>query len=249
MEHRVTEMAYSLRFRNPANQEEYFDVESLVEAMALVALHGKNLPRPERINRNIAGAEVRLNATNDALQPHAGGIIENWSRPTKNEIRDDQGIGIRNPDTGWFIKYNLAGAYDSNIALLVTNGEDRLDNLLNLRDILRRTELRGVDIQTNRFFHYGVINACIGLHPMLKPDTGFVVPYLTGVGSLAKEMDNFDFDIAWKQVTTDIQSISGAEAQGYTDSQNDLHQPPHHRASGQSPHSGGLVTFESQSCF
>ena len=57
--------------------------------------------------------EARLNATNQALQPHAGGVIESWSDATNGEIRDDQGISLHNPDTDVFMKYTLAGAYDS----------------------------------------------------------------------------------------------------------------------------------------
>ena len=201
VEHRVTEMVYSLVFENPADPGESFTVESLVEAMVLCAAHGPSLPRPKRIPRHAAGGEVRLNATNDALQPHAGGIIEFWSTPTEREIRDDQGIGLRNPDTGWFMKYNLAGAYDSNIALLVTYGEGRRDLLESLADILRRTELRGLDLRTNRAFHYGMVQFCLGLHPMLKPDTRFVVPYLAAIGSLAREIDSFDLETAFAEVT------------------------------------------------
>ena len=36
VEHRVTELCYALKFTNPANAEEYFVVESLVEAMVLL---------------------------------------------------------------------------------------------------------------------------------------------------------------------------------------------------------------------
>ena len=39
--------------------------------MVLLAVHGPQLPKPERIVRENASVEVRLNATNDALQPHA----------------------------------------------------------------------------------------------------------------------------------------------------------------------------------
>ena len=59
VEHRVTEMVYSLRFENPDNKDEFFIVESLVEAMALCALHGKKLPRPTRVPRYHAGGEAR----------------------------------------------------------------------------------------------------------------------------------------------------------------------------------------------
>src|SRR5690625_5212001 len=117
VEHRVTELCYRLRFTNPETPSDFFDVESLVEAMVLLAAHGRRLPRPERLVRRNAALEARLNATNQALQPHAGGMIEYWSDPVDSEIRDDQGISQRNPDTGVFMKYHLAGAYDANIAL------------------------------------------------------------------------------------------------------------------------------------
>ncbi len=200
VEHRVTEMAYSLKFVNPADSKDFFIVESLVEAMALCAAHGKRLPKPERCMRYRAGGEVRLNAMNDALQPHAGGVIEYWSPPPEHEIRDDQGIGVPNPDTGWFIAYHLAGAYDSNIALILSHGEGRRANLENLADILRRMELRGPELKTNKDFHYGIINFCLGLHPMLKPDTKFVVPYLAAVGRLTQELESFDQETAWAEL-------------------------------------------------
>ncbi|MBE8398445.1 biotin carboxylase, partial [Leptospira borgpetersenii serovar Hardjo-bovis] len=59
VEHRVTEMVYSLKFKNPENQNEFFIVDSLIEAMALLSLHGKRLQKPERIFRFPSGAEVR----------------------------------------------------------------------------------------------------------------------------------------------------------------------------------------------
>ncbi|MGJ8686874.1 MAG: biotin carboxylase N-terminal domain-containing protein, partial [Spongiibacteraceae bacterium] len=122
VEHRVTELCYKLQFSNPSNPQDFFIVESLVEVMVLLARHGKNLPKPERILRESTSVEARMNATNQALQPHAGGVIENWSNAIAGEIRDDQGISTHNPDTDVFMKYHLAGAYDSNIALLLTTG-------------------------------------------------------------------------------------------------------------------------------
>ncbi|MCB1305821.1 MAG: biotin carboxylase, partial [Leptospiraceae bacterium] len=192
VEHRVTEMAYSLRFRNPDNKEDFFDVESLVECMVLCSAHADHLPRPERMLRHGAGGEIRLNAMNDALAPHAGSLIESWTSPVEHEIRDDQGIGIRNPDTRSFIHYHLAGAYDSNIALIVTYGDSRKDMLERLADILRQMEIRGNELSTNKEFHYGILNFLIGMHPMLKPDTRFTVPYLSLVGTLAGEMEGVD---------------------------------------------------------
>jgi hypothetical protein len=40
VEHRVTELCYALKFRNPDNPDDSFVVESLVEAMVLLAAHG-----------------------------------------------------------------------------------------------------------------------------------------------------------------------------------------------------------------
>lgn len=219
VEHRVTEMVYSLRFRNPENASESFDVESLVEAMVLCAVHGEKLPRPERICRNPAGGEVRLNAMNDALQPHAGGEIEFWSVPVEHEIRDDQGICIPNPDTGAFIHYHLAGAYDSNIALVVSYGKTRNENLERLGNILRSMELRGTDVATNREFHMGLIFFLLGLDGMARPDTMFTVPYLAATGSLASEAAQIDIEYAWtnfvkattKKLGADAASVAGAK--------------------------------------
>ena len=73
--------------------------------------------------RDGAAIEARLNATDRALSPAAGGVIMSWSDPIHGEIRDDQGISIKNPDTGLFMRYRLAGAYDSNVALLLATGE------------------------------------------------------------------------------------------------------------------------------
>lgn len=212
VEHRVTEMVYGLRFRNPENPDEYFDVESLVEAMVLCAAHGDRLPRPERYLRNPAGGEVRLNAMNDALQPHAGGLIEFWSDPVEHEIRDDQGISIRNPDTGAFIHYHLAGAYDSNIALIVSYGKDRTENLERLGNILRSMELRGTDLATNRDFHMGLIFFLLGLDGMARTDTNFTVPYLAATGNLAAESNMIDVDHAWRSYAKWAAKTFGADA-------------------------------------
>jgi len=192
VEHRVTELVYNLKFTNPKNKNDYFIVESLVEAMALLALHKKRLPRPERQPRFGAGAEARLNATDCSLSPSAGGVIRYWSAPIDGEIRDDQGICIKNPDTGLFMRYTLAGAYDSNIALLLTKGEDRLDSYNHLAKVLSKTVLRGTNLATNLEFHYGLVNWFLGQNVMAKPTTRFVVPYLTLVGKLKEEAQKLD---------------------------------------------------------
>ncbi len=210
VEHGVSELAYRLKFTNPDNSTQCFHVEHLIEAMVLLAVHGDRLPKPERVVRHRSGIEVRINATNDALQPHAGGIIKGWSRPISNEIRFDQGIGTRNPDTGAFVFYNLAGAYDSNIALLLTHGDHREENLHRMAEILRRTELRGEDLETNMALHYGLCNWLIGKAPMAKPDTRFMLSYLAGVGALQKIVNDIDLDFAAGEI---LQGLDGPSAQ------------------------------------
>ncbi len=192
VEHRVTELVYSLKFTNPKDKNDFFIVESLVEAMALLAMHKNQLPRPVRIPRFGAAAEARLNATDCSLSPSAGGYIRYWSKPIEGEIRDDQGICIPNPDTNQFMRYHLAGAYDSNIALLLTNGEDRGTSYEKLAKVLRSTVLRGSNLATNLEFHYGLVNWFIGNNIMAKPTTRFVVPYLTLVGKLKEETLKLD---------------------------------------------------------
>ncbi len=213
VEHRVTELCYALKFVNPENDTEFFVVESLVEAMVLLAAHGPRLPKPERIKRNNASVEARLNATNQALAPHAGGIIENWSDAREGEIRDDQGISLHNPDTDVFMKYHLAGAYDSNIALLLTVGQDRLDSYQRLGEILRTTELTGKDLATNLEFHYGLVNWFLGNNINARPTTGFIVPYLTAVGLLKQKANNLDLNFAYAQVCKQAMAdVKDAEA-------------------------------------
>ena len=197
VEHRVTELCYKLQFSNPEDHSDSFVVESLVEAMVLLARHGKRLPKPERLPREHASVEARLNATNHALQPHAGGIIEQWSNCTDGEIRDDQGISLHNPDTDVFMKYHLAGAYDSNIALLLTTGETRLTSYQRLSEIIRCTTLRGKDLATNLEFHYGLLNWFIGNNINARPSTGFIVPYLTAVGQLKEAASQIDLSFAY----------------------------------------------------
>ncbi len=200
VEHRVTELCYSLKFSNPDNADEYFVVESLVEAMVLLAVHGEKLPRPQRLVRMNDSVEARLNATNQALQPHAGGVIESWSDATEGEIRDDQGISLHNPDTDVFMKYTLAGAYDSNIALLLTVGDSRLETYQRMAETIRQTRMRGLDLATNLEFHYGLVNWFIGQNINARPTTRFIVPYLTAVGELKQRANNLDLEYAYNHI-------------------------------------------------
>jgi biotin carboxyl carrier protein len=123
-------------------------------------------------------------------------MILYWSKPLSYETRDDQAIGTRNPDTGAFMYYNLAGAYDSNIALTLSHGDSRAHNLERLAEILRRTEVRGIDLETNMPVQYGLINWTIGIQPMMKPSTSFLTHYLAAVGSLQVIARDVDLSLA-----------------------------------------------------
>ncbi len=213
VEHRVTEMVYGLRFRNPRQPEQAIEVDSLVEAMLWLAVHGAELPKPERVPRHGSGVEARINATNDALRPHAGGMVLGWSAPQAEELRDDQGIGIRNPDIGTFMPYRLAGAYDSNAALVVTHGSDRADAFRRLAELLRVTEVRGEDVQTNLEFHYGLLHWMLGNEPLVKPSTRFVRGYLAAVGQLKRLADEVDLAAAWEALTGRAAQAGGGQAE------------------------------------
>ena len=212
VEHRVSELCYALRFSNPDDSGDGFVVESLVEAMVLLAAHGQQLPKPERIPRLSDSLEARLNATNDALQPSAGGMVEYWSDPIVGEIRDDQGISLHNPDTDVFMEYTLAGAYDSNVALLLTVGGARETAYEQMAEVLRSTRLRGRELQTNLAFHYGLVHWFLGRTVNARPTTRFIVPYLTAVGELAQEAGRVDVKIAWQQLCAARVAAAGAAA-------------------------------------
>jgi acetyl/propionyl-CoA carboxylase alpha subunit len=211
VEHGVTELVYELEFANPKNPLEIFTLDRLIEAMVLLAVHGPRVPKPHRRVRSVSGVEVRINATNAALQPHAGGVIRTWSAPLPGEIRFDQGIGLRNPDTGSFVYYNLAGAYDSNIALMLCEAPNRRENLADMAEILRRMELRGDDLQTNAPVHYGLALWFLGRGHMAEPTTRFMGPYLGAVGALQELVAGLDLDAAWDEL---VRRQPDAEARG-----------------------------------
>ena len=210
VEHRVSELCYALKFSNPEDASQSFVVNSLVEAMVLLAAHGAKLPKPERVLRNNDSLEARMNATNDALQPHAGGQIEHWSDAVEGEIRDDQGICVHNPDTDVFMKYTLAGAYDSNIALILSVGDSRETSYERMAEILRVTTLRGRDLSTNLNFHYGLVHWFLNRTVHARPTTKFIVPYLTAVGELAAGAQKIDLEAAWKAYTKGYGKNAGA---------------------------------------
>ena len=168
--------------------------------MVLLARHGKKLPMPSRERREPASLEARMNATDRALKPHAGGVITKWSDTIEGEIRDDQGICLHNPDTDVFMKYHLAGAYDSNIALLLSTGSGRAESYAQMAEILRQTRLSGENLSTNVEFLYGLVSWLMGNNAEARPATNFVLPYLTAVGQLKALSDNIDIVHAYNAI-------------------------------------------------
>ena len=86
------------------------------------------------------------------------------------------------------MEYTLAGAYDSNIALLLTVGDSRESAYEHMAEVLRASRLRGKDLATNLAFHYGLVHWFLGRTVNARPTTQFIVPYLTAVGELAQEV-------------------------------------------------------------
>jgi len=101
------------------------------------------------------------------------------------------------------MRYRLAGAYDSNIALLLATGDDRATSFAQLSEILRRTKLRGIDLATNLEFLFGIVTWFKARDEWAKPTTKFVVPYLTAVGELAQEAQSLDFDYAFRRIAAE----------------------------------------------
>jgi biotin carboxyl carrier protein len=110
------------------------------------------------------------------------------------------------------MKYTLAGAYDSNIALLLTVGDTRLDTYERMAEVIRQTTMRGKDLATNLEFHYGLVNWFIGQNINARPTTRFIVPYLTAVGQLKQQGDNMDLGHAWSQICEAALASVGPEA-------------------------------------
>jgi biotin carboxyl carrier protein len=118
---------------------------------------------------------------------------------------------MHNPDTDVFMKYTLAGAYDSNIALLLTVGDTRLDTYQRMAESIRQTRMRGQDLATNLEFHYGLVNWFIGQNINARPTTRFIVPYLTAVGELCKRSKDLDLQFAYSQIGK--QALAGLEGE------------------------------------
>jgi biotin carboxyl carrier protein len=110
------------------------------------------------------------------------------------------------------MKYTLAGAYDSNIALLLTVGSTRLETYEKMAETIRQTRMRGKDLSTNLEFHYGLVNWFIGQNINARPTTRFIVPYLTAVGELKQRANDLDVQYAYKQISATTLANAEGEA-------------------------------------
>lgn len=202
VEHRVSELCYSLVFTNPSDVDDTFEVTSLIHLMLLLAVHGPALPKPKRTLRYPAAVEIRLNATDDRLLPHVGGQIEYWSPPSSDELRDDQGIGLAIPHSGQFAPYKLMGSYDSNIALIVTHGDCRHDALLKMSRVLATMRLYGENLKTNQNFHRGLIDWLLATNINFRPMTCFTNEYLLLIAKLNQLVSAVDVSQLYDETLT-----------------------------------------------
>jgi biotin carboxyl carrier protein len=80
------------------------------------------------------------------------------------------------------VHYRLAGAYDSNIALLVTAGRTAGRATSGCSRSCVARSCAAIDLQTNREFHYGLVHWFLARDVLARPTTRFVLPYLALVG-------------------------------------------------------------------
>ena len=201
VEHRVSELCYALRFTNPDDPTDAFDVHSLVEAMALIARHKERLPKPSACPRDGAAIEVRLNATDRALSPAAGGVIMSWSRPDRAaRSATIRASASRTPTPGsscataWPAPTTRTSRCCSRPARtareLDAAGRDPAPHDASAASTSPPTSSSTTACSTGSS----------AATPWAKPTTKFVVPYLTLVGELAQEAHAIDLDYAFQQI-------------------------------------------------
>jgi biotin carboxyl carrier protein len=83
---------------------------------------------------------------------------------------------------------------------VVAKGGSRRENLARLAEMLRCTELRGDDLQTNMPVLYGLLNWMLGKDAMVKPTTAFMKDYLAAVGAVEIVAREVDLELAWAQL-------------------------------------------------
>ncbi|MES2663711.1 MAG: biotin carboxylase N-terminal domain-containing protein [Pseudomonadota bacterium] len=198
VEHRVTEAVYALIFHCPENSNDYFICYSLIAAAVLIRLHGKKLPKPERIVLAKAAVEARINVTDDALQPAPGGIVREWRVP-ENIICDDQGITRRNPDTDAFIPYALTGAYDSNVALWISTADSLSEAMATLSQALIHAPAQGNQVQLNTLPLAAILQALSLLPLNTVIPTGSLNAYLFLLAQLKQHLNQICWQTLWQE--------------------------------------------------
>ena len=139
-------------------------------------------------------------------------MVEFWSDPIAGEIRDDQGISLHNPDTDVFMEYTLAGAYDSNVALLLTAGGGAgKQPMSKWQKCCARRDFAAEIYRPISPFTTVWCTGFLGRTVNARPTTRFIVPYLTAVGELAQEAGRVDIKIAWEQLCATRVAAAGAE--------------------------------------
>jgi hypothetical protein len=91
VEHRVSELCYGLRFTNPDDPSDSFEVDSLVEAMVLSRGTRRAPAEARRACAATAPRSRRASTRRTARSPRTP-AASSAGRPIEGEIRDDQGI-------------------------------------------------------------------------------------------------------------------------------------------------------------
>ena len=100
---------------------------------------------------------------------------------------------VHNPDTDVFMKYTLAGAYDSNIALILSVGDSRETSHERMAEIPQSDRgVRPGATSTSITVWYIVLNRTVHVG-----QRRFIVPYLTAVGELAAGAQKIDLRSAY----------------------------------------------------
>ncbi len=81
-----------------------------------------------------------------------------------------------------------------------------------LAEVLRTMEVRGVDLQLNTGFHYGLIHWILGQDAMLRPNTRFVQSYLALAGELSRISGRVNLEMVWNQLMNKTEQNFGKEA-------------------------------------
>ena len=192
----VTELVYRLEFTNPGRPAGALLRRRADRGDGLLARHGKRLPKPKRVVRNVSGLEVRINATNGALQPHAGGMIR--FVVVADRGRDPASTRASGAEPGHRrVRVLPPRRARTTRTWRSCSPRDRAGARTTSawRRVLR-TELRGDDLQTNLPVHYGLVQWFLGKGVRRAEHALHAVAAV----ALQQVVNDFDLLLAWREL-------------------------------------------------